>query len=115
MSTDRLIPHPAFLAACRRVLGDDSPATVLRAIRDGDPRMTEVHALSVRDPQQWLCSGVDEIGIPRVWAKANTAWDARTRARAAAMDYGDQHLPFREMAPLGEWSFFFYPPDGAVP
>jgi hypothetical protein len=43
-------PTPEFLAASRRVLGDDTPRTVLSAIMENDPRMAEVYALAARDP-----------------------------------------------------------------
>ena len=98
-----LTPSPEFLAACRKVLGDDSPSTVLGAIRERDPRMNEVRALVVRDPALWLCSAVDPDGIPRVWAKGDSEQEAREMAEREAGQY-------RESKPLSAWSFSTYPP-----
>ena len=98
-----LTPSPEFLAACRKVLGDDSPSTVLGAIRERDPRMNEVRALLVRDPALWLCSAVDPDGILRVWAKGDSEQEAREIAEREAVQY-------RESKPLSAWSFSTYPP-----
>jgi hypothetical protein len=38
-------PTPEYLAACRLVLGDDSPATILTAIMEGNPLMDEVRRI----------------------------------------------------------------------
>jgi hypothetical protein len=105
-------PTPEFLAACRRVFGDDSPATVIGAIRDGDPRMNEVYALATRDPTRWFCSAIDENGIPRLWAKGDSDQEARKRAELAVTDYRDEKQSYREMVPRSEWTFVTYPPDG---
>src|SRR6516225_600437 len=98
-------PTPEFLAACRRVFGDDSPATVIGAIRDGDPRMNEVYALATRDPTRWFCSAIDENGIPRLWAKGDSDQEARKRAELAVTDYRDEKQSYREMVPRSEWTF----------
>jgi hypothetical protein len=104
-------PSPAFLTACRRVLGDDSPATVLTAIRNGDPRMREVYAQEARDPTQWFCSAIDENGIPRLWAKGATEEEARKRAELAVTSERERKQSYRQMAPRSEWTFVTYPPD----
>jgi hypothetical protein len=47
-------PTPEFLEACRILLGDDSPAAVLTAIRAGGPLMDDVrlvHELIVKSKQ----------------------------------------------------------------
>jgi hypothetical protein len=77
------IATPEFLAACRKVLADDRPATVLKAIRKGDPRMDLVHALAARDPAQWFCSAFDHDNVPRVWSKGATEQEARKQAKLA--------------------------------
>jgi hypothetical protein len=108
------IADPQFLAACRRVFGDDSPRTVVSAIRSGDPRMNEVHALATRDPSQWFCSAIDENGAPRLWAKGDTEQEARKHAELAVTDWRDRKPSYREMVPRSEWTFVTYPPDDAA-
>ena len=103
---------PEFLAACRRVLGDDSPRTVLPAIRNGDPRMNEVYALAARDPTRWFCSAVDENGTPRLWAKGDTEGQARKRAELEVTAERARKQEYREMAPRADWTFVVYPPGG---
>ena len=100
-----------FLAAGRRVFGDDSPATVLTAIRSGDPRMNEVHALAARDPAQWFCSAIDENGIPRLWAKGASEEEVRKRAELAVTGERERKQSYRRVASRSEWTFVTYPPD----
>jgi hypothetical protein len=99
-----------FLAACRKVLGDDRPA-VFNAMRSGDPRMNDVYALAARDPMQWFCSAIDEIGRPRLWAKGGSEQEARKRAELAVTEHRDRKQSYREMAPRADWTFVTYPPD----
>jgi hypothetical protein len=107
------IATPGFLAACRQVLGDDKPGTVLRAIRERDPRMYEVYALDVRsqNPKLWFVSAIDEIGTPRVWAFGDTEAEALKKAQLAATDYREKKQARREMVPRTEWTFHPYPPE----
>ena len=105
------IASDEFLAACRQVFGDDSPATVLGAMREGDPRMNHVHALAARDPSQWFCSAVDENGTPRLWAKGSTEQEAHKRAELAVTDYRESKQSYRQMKQRADWSFVTYPPD----
>ena len=104
---------PEFLAACRLVLGDDSPAVVLGAMRDGDPRMNEVHTLLRRDPAQWFCSAVDETGTARLWAKGDSEQEARQRAELAVTKRRENQQEHRNVVPRGDWTFVTYPPDAA--
>jgi hypothetical protein len=103
---------PEFLAACRRVFGDDRPSTVLPAMMSGDPRMNEVYALAARDPSQWFCSAIDENGIPRLWAKGASEEEARKLAELAVTGERERKQSYRRMVPRSEWTFVTYPPDG---
>jgi hypothetical protein len=102
------LASPEFLAACRAVLGDDSPATVLDAIQNGDPRMNEVYALAARDPKRWFCSAIDENGTPRLWAKGASEEEVRKKAELAVTGRRDRMQDFREMAPRSDWTFVTY-------
>jgi hypothetical protein len=105
------IVSPEFLAACRKVFGDDSPRTVIPAMQERDPRMNAVYAHMVRDPSRWLCQAIDEIGIPRLWAKGASEAEARKRAELAVTARRERMQARREMAPRSEWTFVLYPPD----
>jgi len=116
MSPRRKIPKntiasPEFLAACRKVLGDASPRTVLRAMREGDPRMCEVYAMAARDPKLWFCSAIDETGILRLWAKGGTEAEARKKAELAVTGNRESKQHIRDMEPRPSWTFITYPPD----
>jgi hypothetical protein len=102
---------PEFLAACRKVFGDDRPPTVFTVIRNGDPRMNEVYALAARDPEQWFCSAIDEHGTARLWAKGSTEAEARKKAELAVTAVREEKQSYRTMAPRAEWTFVTYPPD----
>jgi hypothetical protein len=90
-----------FLAACRHVLGDDKPATVLDAIRDDDPRMRVVSALAARGPDKWFCAAIDENGIVRLGRKGATEEEARKRAELAVT---------KRRKSKQSWTFDIYPP-----
>ena len=107
----KLSVAPEFLAACRHVLGDDSPATVLPAIISRDPRINDAYALAARDPARWFCSAIDENGIPRLWAKGDNESEAKNRAELAVTEERERKQAYREMAPRSEWTFVTYPPD----
>ena len=72
--------------------------------------MNEVHALAARDPAQWFCSAIDQIGTPQLWAKGATEAEARKRAELAVTDYHESKQHHRDMAPRSEWTFVTYPP-----
>jgi len=96
----------------RKVFGDDSPATLLTATRNGDPRLAEVYALAARDPSKWFCSAIDENDVPRLWAKGETEEEALKKAKLAVTQRREQKQAYREMTPRANWSFVTYPPDG---
>ena len=109
-TTPRLVPAPKYLAACRQILGDDTPATVIGAIRNGDPRMALVQALAVRDPKRWFCSAVDESSTPRAWAKGDTKEEARTLCEGAVDNYRGSKARYRRLEPRNTWHFDLFPP-----
>jgi hypothetical protein len=113
MTTMNIKPSDEYLAACRLVLGGDTPDIVLGAISNRDPRMAVVEALAVRDPKQWLCSAIDENGIPRLWAKGATEQEARKTVELEVTKYRDRKQAHREMVPRASWRFDIYPPDVA--
>ncbi len=106
-----LVFTPEFLAACRSVLGDDKPATVLGALNASDPRITEVLALAHRDPKRWFVSALDEHGIPRVYARGDTQREALKKAQLAATEYRASKQKFRQVAGRTDWTFHPYPPE----
>ncbi len=99
---------PEFLAAMRRVLGDDSGPTFARATY---AQIQEIQALAARDPRRWFVSALDEHGIPRLYAHGDTEEEAMKKAQLAVTQYRASKQSFRQMEPRTEWTFHPYPPD----